>query len=116
MRVLLVVFVILCAPIGGCFGESSDSLGSTKLGVGPETLISGVFQEVVLTAEMDLSVLVPYLVKDSGSGFVQNSTLLDMDRGDELTIEVLAPPRTETFVLLLGAVSYTHLRAHETDS
>ncbi|MEC7695227.1 MAG: hypothetical protein CMA00_001755 [Methanobacteriota archaeon] len=102
MRVHLVVFVILCAPMGGCFGESSDSLDSTKLGVGPETLISGLFQEVVLTAEMDLSVLVPYLVKDSGSGFVQNSTLLDMDRGDELTIEVLAPPRTETFVLLLG--------------
>ncbi|MBI87562.1 MAG: hypothetical protein CMB67_00825 [Euryarchaeota archaeon] len=102
MRVLLVVFVILCAPLGGCFGERDDVIVPSSLEVGPDYLISGVFQEIRLTAETDLSVLVPYLVMDPESGLIQNSTVLDMGRGDQRDLEILTPPRTESMVLLLG--------------
>ena len=93
MRVLLVVFVILCAPLGGCFGERDDVIVPSSLEVGPDYLVSGVFQEIRLTAETDLSVLVPYLVMDPESGLIQNSTVLDMGRGEQRDLEILTPPR-----------------------
>ena len=65
------VFVVLSAPLSGCFGSSESSLTSEDLGVVPGTLVSGVFQDVTLEAGKSMSVFVPYLVRDPITGFVE---------------------------------------------
>ena len=96
------VFVVLSAPLSGCFGGSESSLTSEDLEVVPGTLVSGVFQEVTLEAGQSMSVFVPYLVRDPITGFVQNSTVVDIDRGASVTLDLLAPPRVSLLVMLVG--------------
>ena len=72
----LMVVLMLSAPLSGCFGEDSPGVSSTELKVNPEALIAGEFQPVSLRGtDSRMSVYIPYLIKDPGTGFVQNSTV-----------------------------------------
>ena len=102
MRAFLMVFVMLSAPLSGCLGSSDSELTSDDLEISPGTLVSGVFQDVTLEAGQRMSVFVPYLVRDPITGFVQNSTVVDIDKGDSFTLDLLAPPRNSLVVMLLG--------------
>tara|TARA_Y100000766_G_scaffold45130_1_gene35361 strand:+ start:21653 stop:23377 length:1725 start_codon:yes stop_codon:yes gene_type:complete len=95
---------MMLAPLAGCFGEGGGDSAITTgdVSVTPETLIGGVFQGLTITADVDLSAYVPYLILNDDSGFVQNSTVLDLKAGDSVLLTVLAPPRTDTAVILLG--------------
>jgi len=96
------VFIILTAPLSGCFGESRGEVNSNDLEVTPGTLISGVFQEVSLEAGQSMSVFVPYLVRDPITGFVQNSTVVDIVKGASISLDLLSPPRVSLLVMLVG--------------
>ena len=102
MRALLMVFVVLAATLSGCIGDSDSSLGPDDLEVVPGILVSGVFQDVTLEAEQAMSVFVPYLVRDPVTGFVQNSTVVDISKGGSVTLDLLAPPRVSLLVMLVG--------------
>ena len=102
MRALLMVFVILTAPLSGCFGENRREVTSDDLEVTPGTLISGVFQEVSLEAGQSMSVFVPYLVRDPVTGFIQNSTVVDIVKGASISLDLLSPPRVSLLVMLVG--------------
>jgi hypothetical protein len=94
---------MMLAPLSGCFGESDDSaIGNGDVNITPETLIGGVFQGVTLSADKDLSAYIPYLILDEDTGFVQNSTVVDLKAGERLLLTVLAPPRTDTAIVLVG--------------
>ena len=108
MRAFLMVFVVLSAPLSGCFGSSESSLTSEDLGVVPGTLVSGVFQDVTLEAGQSMSVFVPYLVRDPITGFVQNSTVVDIDKGESVILDLLAPPRVSLLVMLVGEEGRTN--------
>ncbi|HJM12911.1 MAG TPA: M28 family peptidase [Candidatus Thalassarchaeaceae archaeon] len=99
---LLLVFLMMLAPSSGCFAEEEGPISEKSLDVDEEVLISGVFQDVGLSARAALSVFVPYLVRDPETGFVQNSTVVDLGKGDSLAVEILAPPRNDALVLLVG--------------
>ncbi len=113
MRVLLVVFVIMAAPLSGCLGEVPEDASADSLEIGPETLVSGEFQEVYLEASHAMSVFVPYLIRDPVTGFVQNSTVVDIERGSSITLNMLAPPRNDFLVLLVGVEGRTHWPVRE---
>ena len=102
MRILLVILLIISASMSGCVREGSESANSEDLVVNPDILISGIFQDVSLMAEKDMAVFVPYLIKDPVSGYVQNSTVVDIQGGSSVSLEVLSPPRNEVLVLLVG--------------
>ena len=68
----------------------------------PSVWIGGEFQAVTISAESDLSAYVPYLLLNPENGFIQNSTVVDLKAGDSTQIIVLAPPRTDTAVVLVG--------------
>ena len=92
----LVLVLLMCsAPLSGCFApEDEGALPSADdLTVAPSTWIGGVFQNVAFTAAADLTLYVPYLIHDEASGFVQNSTVLDLDAGETVELTLLAPPR-----------------------
>ena len=71
------------------------------------------FQTLELTASNKMSVFVPFLIKDPASGFVQNSTVIDIDNGDTVSLEVLFPPRSDGIYLLLGEYGRGHWPVRE---
>ena len=103
-RAVLLVLLMFSAAFSGCFGETEQSgINSEKdVVVTPQTLSGGVFQPMTITAKADLSVFVPYLIFNEGNGFVQNSTVIDLKSDESVQLSVLAPPRTDTAVILLG--------------
>ena len=91
------------APLSGCFGEDVDStITESDVTITPTVLTGGVFQGVTIAAESDLSAFVPYLILNPENGFVQNSTIVDLKAGEAVQLNVLAPPRTDTAVVLVG--------------
>ena len=103
-QAFFLVLLMLLTPLSGCFGEQDvGGLGSTEdVVITPPVLTGGVFQGVTIAAEVDLAVFVPYLMLNSDNGFVQNSTVIDMKAGESVMLTLLAPPRTDTAVVMLG--------------
>ena len=102
------VCLMLMAPLSGCFGEGEiETLSSESLDVAPTVWTGGLFQTVSFEANGDLAVFIPYLIKDSATGFVSNSTVLNIEDGDVVELSVLAPPRTNRGVLLIAEYGTT---------
>ena len=111
---LLLVAVMVSAPLGGClFTEEESAVNASSLSVSPEVLEAGVFQQVELSAKAAMSVYVPYLVIDPATGFVQNSTVIDFSKGSSATLEMLAPPRVESVMLMVGDKGREHWPARD---
>ena len=97
------VLLFCLAPLSGCFGEDVDSgVSEGDAVITPAKWIGGEFQAITITAESDLSAFVPYLILNPEDGFVQNSTVVDIEAGESVQLTVLAPPRTDTAVVLIG--------------
>ena len=103
-QAFFLVLLMLLTPLSGCFGQQDGGgLESVEdVVITPPVLTGGVFQGVTIAAEVDLSVFVPYLMLNSDTGFVQNSTVIDMKAGESVMLTLLAPPRTDTAVVMLG--------------
>jgi len=109
------VCFMLMVFLSGCFGDSQvDVLSSESLEVSPSVWTGGLFQTISFEAAGDVSVFIPYLVKDSATGFVFNSTVLDIEDGDVVELSVLAPPRTNRGVLLIAEFGTTLWPLRET--
>jgi hypothetical protein len=99
----LLVLLFCLAPLSGCFGDDGDdSLKSGDVVVTPAVLMGGTFQGMTVAADADMSVYVPYLIMNPETGFVQNSTIVDLEAGDSVLLTVLAPPRTDTALVMVG--------------
>ena len=99
----IIVLLFCLAPLSGCFGSDDDnSLKTGDATVTPSTLMGGTFQGLTIAADSDLSAFVSYLILNPETGFVQNSTVVDIRAGESVLLTVLAPPRTDTAVVLLG--------------
>tara|TARA_B100000287_G_scaffold12826_1_gene13141 strand:- start:1593 stop:3377 length:1785 start_codon:yes stop_codon:yes gene_type:complete len=95
--------LMLASPLAGCFGDIDNGPNSVNdVVVTPAIWTGGVFQGITIEAETDLSAFIPYLILNQDSGFVQNSTVVDIRAGDSVLLSVLAPPRTDTAVILVG--------------
>jgi len=101
----LLVLLMISAPLSGCFGEKEEDGGLVNVSdvaITPKTLVGGIFQPVTVVADADMSVFLPYLIQDDETGYVYNSTVLDLKKGDSVQISLLAPPRAGLAVALLG--------------
>ena len=97
------VCLMLFAPLSGCFGGNPEEpLSSESLNISPNMLTGGIFQTVTFEATGDLSVFIPYLIKDKSTGYVINSTVLNLEDGDSVELSILAPPRTNRGVLMFA--------------
>jgi hypothetical protein len=110
----LLVAVMVSAPLGGCiFPEEESPANASSLSVNPEVLEAGVFQQVELSAKAAMSVYVPYLVIDPATGYVQNSTVIDLSSESSVTLELLAPPRIDSVLLMVGERGREHWPARD---
>lgn len=111
------VLLMCLAPLSGCFGENgvTGAPSSSEVSITPSVLAGGEFQGVTFTADQDMSVYVPYLFMDDATSFVQNSTVLQLEAGDAVQLNLLAPPRTNTAVFLLGTFGQTSFPIRDVD-
>ena len=100
----LLVLLMISAPLSGCFGEDDGEslINASDVTITPKVLVGGSFQPVTVAVSEDMSVFLPYLVIDTETGFVANSTVLDLKKGDSVQVSLLAPPRAGLAVALLG--------------
>ena len=94
--------LMLLSSVSGCFWRGDDAAGPEDLTLSAERISAGFFQDVGFEAKASMSVFIPYLIMDPSTLFVQNSTVLDLSRGERLSVSILAPPRTETMLFMIG--------------
>ena len=99
---ILIILLMVFAPLSGCFGKGEEGPSSDDAEITPAVWVGGVFQGITISAESDLSAFVPYLIQNPDTGFVQNSTVIDIRAGESVLLSVLAPPRTDTAIILIG--------------
>ena len=96
------IMLMLLSSVSGCFWRGGDVAGPEDLTLSAEGISAGFFQDVGFEAKASMSVFIPYLIIDPSTLFVQNSTVLDLSRGERLSVSILAPPRTETMLFMIG--------------
>ena len=103
-RAGLLVLLMFTAPFAGCFGENDNGglPSANDLSVLPEEIPGGEWTAIVLKADRDMSVFIPYFIQDPGSLRAQNGTMLDLAEGESVSIKILFPPRNSDIVFLLG--------------
>ena len=99
---ILIIFLMVFAPLSGCFGKGEEGPSSDDAEITPAVWVGGVFQGITISAESDLSAFVPYLIQNPDTGFIQNSTVIDINAGESVLLSLLAPPRTDTAIILIG--------------
>ena len=112
---VFVVGLMLTVPLSGCFGSDSVSVSPDNLEIKISSNEAGYFQDLTFEVTAKMSVFIPYLLKDPNTQFVQNSTVLDLTKGDSVTLSILTPPRTETMLFMVGDFGREHwpIRAQE---
>ena len=102
----MLVLIVLSGPLAGCLASEE---GGAHPGAGHHLPIhlDGVFQTVAFTADVDLSLYVPYLIRDPATQFIQNSTILQLGEGETVELTLLAPPRTTTGLVQIGEAGRT---------
>ena len=105
LHALTLMLIMVMAPLAGCIGENGGDgpVSIDDVSITPQVMTAGVFQGVTITAEEDLSAFVPYLIQDPASGYVVNSTIVDLRAGESVQLSMLAPPRADVGVVLLGS-------------
>ncbi len=111
---LSMVLMMASASASGCFGGDNNDIDSSDLSVDVDVLASGFFQTVELRSSVKMSVYVPYLLLDPETGFVQNSTVIDIGKGSTVSLDVLVPPRSDGIYLLLGELLLNGINYIET--
>ena len=100
------MFLMVLAPLSGCFGENEvQSLEESSLTVvESDSLEAGMWQTITLDANDDLAVFIPYFIQDPGSMRAQNGTVLDMNSGEQISVNLLLPPRNDKVVFFVGDI------------
>ena len=103
-RSFLLILLVLNASMVGCFAnnEKSDMPNADALTIAPDPLTAGIFQTISFKADEAMRVLVPYLVLQPNTGYIQNGTVLDLGENEDYEIVILIPPRIDNFVVLVG--------------
>ena len=117
MPAFTMVFLMMLTPLSGCFGENEvDTLDTDSLTVSEsDSLQAGMWQTITLQASDDLAVFIPYFIQDPGSMRAQNGTVLDMNAGEKISVNILFPPRNEEIVFFLGDIGRTDFPIREPD-
>ena len=101
---LLLILLFLNASMVGCFANDDDSdfANGDALNIAPDPLTAGIFHSVYFKADEAMRVLIPYLVLQPNTGYIQNGTVLDLGEDEEYEIVILIPPRIDSFIVLIG--------------
>ena len=102
---LLLVTTIMGAPLSGCLEPNDEELSADSLLIeiiDNEIAQGGFFQDFKFRSTSDMSIFIPYLIKDEITGYIQNSTIFDLPSGETKELSILVPPRIESMIFMIG--------------
>jgi len=104
VRPLLLVMMMVMATLSGCFGEDAggEAVKKSDLSISPKVWSAGQWQIIELDAKVDLVLYVPHFVKDPTTGFVQNGTIINVDSGDTLELQILPSARLDSATIFIA--------------
>ena len=97
----VIAFLMILPAISGCVEDSvTDPL---ELEFSVDKLVGGEVQTLRIVSSDRMSVLVPYLMFNSETGYFQNGTILDFSNAySSYTIQILVPPNSEECIFLMA--------------
>ena len=96
----LIAFLMVLPAISGCVEDSVEN--KLELDFSVDFLVGGELQTLRILSSDRMSVLVPYLIFNSETGYVQNGTILDFsDAYSSHTVQILVPPSSEECIFLM---------------
>ena len=100
LKPLAAAFLFLLPALAGCLdSDEARPLSADDLQVAPQLLTGGEFQPLVLTARQPMAVYIPYLLLNPATGYIQNSTVVDLVLGETVQLQVLAPSKSERLII-----------------
>ena len=99
------VITMICAPLSGCLDPNNEKLTADDLLINlnsNEEGQSGFFQNIEFQAKSAMSIYIPYLIEDEITGYVQNSTVIDLSKRDVVELSILVPPRAVSMIFFIG--------------
>ena len=96
-----VVILMVVPALSGCLEDEVDRSLEVEFSV--DFLVGGELQTLRLVSSDRMSVLVPYLMLNQETGFMQNGTILNFeDQYSTHSIQILAPPSGEYCIFLMS--------------
>ena len=97
----VIAFLMIFPAISGCVEDSV--LDPLELEFSVDTLVGGEVQTLRIVSSDRMSVLVPYLMFNSETGYIQNGTILDFNAAySSQTIQILVPPSSDECIFLMA--------------
>jgi hypothetical protein len=97
----ILVFLLVFPAVSGCMDDEIDVEFSLSFSV--NNLVGGELQTLQIVSSDRMSILVPYLVYNPETTYVQNGTVLDFNRAySSHTIQILVPPSSEECIFLMA--------------
>ena len=99
------VITMICAPLSGCLEPDNEKLTADKLVINLNSNgdgQSGFFHNIEFQSKSAMSIYIPYLIQDEITGYVQNSTVIDLSKGDSMELSILVPPRADSMIFFIG--------------
>ena len=97
----IIIFLLIFPALSGCMEDTVDD--SFSLSFSLDTLVGGELQILRITSSDRMSVLVPYLVFNQETNYIQNGTVLDFNSDySSHTVQILVPPSSEECVFLMA--------------
>ena len=98
---MIVVILLVFPAIAGCVEDNSGS--GLEISFSQDYLVAGEFQVLSITSYDRMSLMIPYLILNSETGYIQNGTILNFkDSYQTIGIEILAPPDNEYCIFLMS--------------
>ena len=97
----IIAFLTIIPAFSGCLEDSVQE--SLELDFSVSFLVGGEVQSLRIISSDRMSVLVPYLMFNMETGYVQNGTILDFsDAYSSHTIQIIVPPSSEECIFLMA--------------
>jgi len=96
-----ILFLMIFPAFCGCMEDDAEV--SPNLSFSVDYLVGGEVQTLRITSSDRMSVLVPYLVLNPDTNYIQNGTVLDFSSSySSHTIQLLVPPSSEECIFLIA--------------
>ncbi len=96
----------MLASLSGCFGEeNSDELPNiSSLEISPEQWQAGMWNRVTFKALEPMNVFIPHFMLDVSTQFIQNGTILSLEKNEVVELEILPSARLQGASIMISAI------------
>jgi hypothetical protein len=101
---LVLCIMFMFASLSGCFGEEEDDgLPSiSNLEITPDQWQAGVWNRVSFKALEPMNVYIPHFMLDTSTQFIQNGTILSLEKNEVVELEILPSARLNVASMIIA--------------